>query len=58
MALHNLANQDCTVTLKSVDYQHLFDLFGDRPYELLNGDHKTIQLSPHGYRWFRVNRPY
>ncbi|MBW4490081.1 MAG: alpha-amylase family protein [Trichocoleus desertorum ATA4-8-CV12] len=58
IAVHNLADQDCTVTLKSLEYQHLFDLFGDRPYESLNGDEKVIQLSPYGYRWFRVNRAH
>jgi maltose alpha-D-glucosyltransferase/alpha-amylase len=57
IAVHNLADQDCTVTLKSADYEHLFDLFGDRPYESPNGDH-MIQLSPYGYRWFRVNRTH
>ncbi|MBW4422583.1 MAG: alpha-amylase family protein [Myxacorys californica WJT36-NPBG1] len=55
IAVHNLADHDCTVTLKSTNYEHLFDLFSDRPYESLNGDHKTIRLSPYGYRWFRVN---
>ncbi|MBM0744810.1 alpha-glucosidase C-terminal domain-containing protein (plasmid) [Phormidium sp. CLA17] len=58
IALHNLANHDCTVTLKSTDYGHLSELFGDRPYESLNGDHKTIPLSSYGYRWFRVNRTH
>ncbi|MEP0879385.1 alpha-amylase family protein [Funiculus sociatus GB2-M2] len=58
IALHNLADHDCTVTLKSTDYEELFDLFGDRPYESLNRDHKTIRLSPYGYRWFRVNRTH
>ena len=57
IAVHNLADHDCTVTLKSADYKHLFDLFGDRPYESLNGD-PVIQLSPYGYRWFRVNRTH
>ncbi|MBD1864924.1 MULTISPECIES: alpha-amylase family protein [Trichocoleus] len=58
IAVHNLADHDCTVTLKSTDYEHLFDLFGDRPYESLNGDEKVVQLSPYGYRWFRVNRAH
>lgn len=57
IAVHNLADQDCTVTLKSANYEHLFDLLGDRPYEALNGD-RTIQLSAYGYRWFRVNRTH
>jgi len=57
IAVHNLADHDCTVTLKSAGYKHLFDLFGDRPYESLNGD-PVIQLSPYGYRWFRVNRTH
>lgn len=57
IALHNLADQDCTVSLQSIEYQHLFDLFGDRPYDSVDGEH-TIQLSAYGYRWFRVNRTY
>ncbi len=55
--MHNLADQDCAVTLQSADYEHLFDLLGDRPYEALNGDH-MMQFSAYGYRWFRVNRTH
>ncbi|MBW4542068.1 MAG: alpha-amylase family protein [Myxacorys chilensis ATA2-1-KO14] len=57
IAVHNSADRDCTVTLNSTDYEHLFDLFGDRPYEALN-DNKAIPLSPYGYRWFRVNQTH
>ncbi|MBD2075013.1 alpha-glucosidase C-terminal domain-containing protein [Phormidium sp. FACHB-592] len=58
IALHNLANQDCSVTLKSTDYGHLSELFGDHPYESLHRDHKAIQLSPYGYRWFQANQAH
>ncbi|MEG4812396.1 alpha-amylase family protein [Microcoleus sp. F8-D3] len=55
MAVHNLADKPCTATLKSNEYSHLFDLFGDRLYESLDSDSPSIPLEPYGYRWFRVN---
>jgi len=56
IALHNLADKPCTVSLKANNYTHLFDLFGDRQYDSLNGDLSSVPLSAYGYRWFRVNR--
>ncbi|OKH38644.1 trehalose synthase [[Phormidium ambiguum] IAM M-71] len=56
IALHNLADKPCTVSLKANNYTHLFDLFGDRQYDSLNGDLSSVPLSGYGYRWFRVNR--
>jgi len=55
IALHNLADKACTATLKSNGYTHLTDLFGDRQYDLLNVDSRSIPLEAYGYRWFRVN---
>lgn len=56
IAVHNLADKPCTATLKSREYSHLFDLFGDRLYEPLDADSLSIPLEAYGYRWFRVNR--
>lgn len=56
IALHNLADKPCRVSLKANNYTHLFDLFGDRQYDSLNGDLSSIPLEAYGYRWFRVNR--
>lgn len=56
IAVHNLADKPCTATLKSNQYTHLFDLFGDRIYESLAADSPSIPLEAYGYRWFRVNR--
>jgi maltose alpha-D-glucosyltransferase/alpha-amylase len=58
IALHNLFDKECTATLNLQEYVHLFDLFGDRQYEALDGDSRSISLAPYGYRWFRVNRMY
>ncbi|MFB2877942.1 alpha-amylase family protein [Floridanema aerugineum] len=56
IALHNLADKPCRVSLKANNYTHLFDLFGDRQYDSLDGDLSSIPLEAYGYRWFRVNR--
>jgi len=56
IALHNLADRACRVTLKSQDDKHLIDVFGDRQYELLSDESHSIPLEAYGYRWFRVNR--
>jgi maltose alpha-D-glucosyltransferase/alpha-amylase len=56
IALHNLADKACTATLKSNRYTHLTDLFGDRQYDSLDVDSRSIPLEAYGYRWFRVNR--
>ncbi|MGB3263544.1 MAG: alpha-amylase family protein [Microcoleus sp.] len=55
IAVHNLADKPCTVTLKSNEYTNLCDLFGDRQYESLDADSPSIPLQAYGYRWFRVN---
>ncbi|MBF2005658.1 MAG: alpha-amylase family protein [Chlorogloeopsis fritschii C42_A2020_084] len=55
IAVHNLADKVCNVTLKSPQYQHLIDLFCNCQYEPLEGDVHSIPLSAYGYRWFRVN---
>ncbi|MBF2073276.1 MAG: alpha-amylase family protein [Synechococcales cyanobacterium C42_A2020_086] len=65
IAVHNLANRACTVTLKSNPLNQLVDLFGncasptptecqgERYYRPLSGS-QPISLEPYGYRWFRV----
>ncbi len=55
LTVHNLSEQACTVTLKSDAYDHLIDLFGDRPYK--SSQHlQPISLQSYGYRWFRVEQ--
>ncbi|NJR25036.1 MAG: trehalose synthase [Richelia sp. CSU_2_1] len=60
IAVHNLADKPCTATLKSNEYTHLFDLFGDRIYESLAeslaAGSLAISLEACGYRWFRADR--
>ncbi len=55
VAVHNLADQDCTVTFRSNPYRRLTDLFGNRQYESLQTS-QSIALEPYGYRWFRVEK--
>ncbi len=56
IALHNLTDQLVTVTLhfEEEDAHQLHDLLGDHLYELEVNTSKEIELSPYGYRWFRV----
>ncbi|WP_448266781.1 alpha-amylase family protein [Nostoc sp. DSM 114159] len=58
VALHNLAKDGCTVTLKfSGDREsHWIDLLGDKPYEPIKHPESGIQLEGYGYRWVRVGR--
>ncbi|MBE9093320.1 alpha-amylase family protein [Tychonema sp. LEGE 07203] len=56
IAVHNLADKPCSVTLKSNEYTNMFDLFGDRQYESLDAHSPSIPLEAYGYRWFRVNQ--
>jgi maltose alpha-D-glucosyltransferase/alpha-amylase len=55
MAVHNFAQEPCTVTLKiDEDEKHLIDLLGDQPYEAIEGTSHKLHLEGYGYRWFRV----
>ncbi|MBW4681287.1 MAG: alpha-amylase family protein [Microcoleus vaginatus WJT46-NPBG5] len=57
IAIHNLADQACTVTLTSNGCQmkHPIEVLADHEYEPLDGDLNSLPLEPYGYRWFRVN---
>ncbi len=55
IAIHNLADKECTVTLKLQEHKYLIDLFCNCEYEPLDGDSRSIPLSAYGYRWFRVD---
>ncbi|HAG83522.1 MAG TPA: trehalose synthase, partial [Cyanobacteria bacterium UBA12227] len=57
VAVHNLAKQPCTVTLKSQEFnpKHLIEIFRDQQYEPLDGNSLTIPLGAYGYRWFRAD---
>lgn len=54
-AVHNLARQPCTVTLKSNDFQpkHWMELFANRQYEPFDRNLSSLELDAYGYRWFR-----
>lgn len=55
IALHNLSEQSCTVTLKlDQDDTSLTDLLEDQDYEAVHSGSHTIELEGYGYRWFRV----
>lgn len=56
MAVHNLAQEACTVTLELNDGEgkHLIDLLGDQPYEAIEGTSHNVKLEGYGFRWFRV----
>jgi len=57
LAVHNLAKQPCTVSLKSKDFKpkHLMELFANRQYEPFDGNSSSIELDAYGYRWFRAD---
>ncbi|HAA32905.1 MAG TPA: trehalose synthase [Cyanobacteria bacterium UBA8553] len=57
LAVHNLAKQPCTVTLKSKDFKpkHLMELFANRQYEPFDSNLSSIELDAYGYRWFRAD---
>ena len=57
VAVHNLAKQPCTVTLKSQEFnpKHLIEIFRDQQYEPLDENSLTIPLGAYGYRWFRAD---
>ncbi|KOP25923.1 trehalose synthase [Hapalosiphon sp. MRB220] len=60
VALHNLAADACTVTLKlgSKPESHWIDLLGDKPYEPIKHPERGIKLEGYGYRWVRVGREH
>ncbi len=57
IALHNLGDRGCTVSLPLQDsqLQHLIDLFGDKQYEPVACNSNSIPLEAFGYRWFRAD---
>jgi len=55
IAIHNLSEHSCTVTLKlQQDEAVLTDLLEDQPYESIRTGSHEIELEGYGYRWFRV----
>ncbi|HEY0738927.1 MAG TPA: alpha-amylase family protein [Herpetosiphonaceae bacterium] len=57
IAVHNLADESCSVTLDLSDYDagHLIDLLSDQDYQRFDGGEHTLKLEGYGYRWFRVD---
>ena len=56
MAVHNLAEADCTATLmlKECDGKDLINLFENQSDESIIGNSHEIHLKGYGYRWFRL----
>lgn len=54
VALHNLSNKACQFTLRANFDQPLMEIFGNRPYEPLVSNSRSIPLDSYGYRWFRT----
>ncbi|HEY9875242.1 MAG TPA: alpha-amylase family protein [Candidatus Obscuribacterales bacterium] len=56
IAVHNLAKEPCSVTLKlqDKDGKRWIDLLGDRPYHAIEDISQDVQLEGYGYRWFRI----
>ncbi|HVR95050.1 MAG TPA: alpha-amylase family protein [Thermoanaerobaculia bacterium] len=59
VTLHNLAGRAAAVRLRLNGGLPLYELLGDRPYEVIDSSQEIV-LEPYGYRWFRVggSRPY
>jgi len=57
IAIHNLSDQPCTVTLKSYsgDLKQWSEVFGDRQYEPFNASLPCFDLEAYGYRWFQIS---
>lgn len=63
LALHNLADRPCEVTLPGFEHHHLMEVFNDnfsgiasdQPYRAADQSTDTLQLNAYGYRWFRVS---
>lgn len=63
VALHNLSDRPCNVTLQELPHQHLMEVFGDnfslarhdQKYQPLDKNSHTIPINGYGYRWFRIN---
>lgn len=55
LTVHNLARAGCVARLDAtpLDGTHAVELVGDRSYETRDGP--EIELSPYGYRWFRLD---
>ncbi len=53
ITVHNLADRDAAVRLSLDGHLSLYELLGDRPYEVVDSS-QEIKLEPYGYRWFRL----
>jgi maltose alpha-D-glucosyltransferase / alpha-amylase len=62
LALHNLSNRSCVVTLPKFEYSYRMELFNDnfslprseQSYPLLDRNSGSFHLNAYGYRWFRM----
>lgn len=62
LALHNLSDRPCEVTLEEFVDRHLTEVFSDnfslarqgQPYQSPNQHTTVLPLNAYGYRWFRV----
>ncbi|NEU58401.1 alpha-amylase family protein [Halorussus sp. MSC15.2] len=56
VAVHNLADEETTVSFELPETTQLVDMFADRDYEPLDGTTHEFAVSPYGYRWLRGAR--
>lgn len=64
LALHNLSDRNCAVSLPSIETHQLMEVFNDSfsisrqngPYPSLMENNGSLTLNAYGYRWFRVTR--
>ena len=62
IALHNLSDRFCVITLQEIQHQHLMEVFSDnfslarhdQKYEPLDNNSNTVAINAYGYRWFRA----
>lgn len=54
VTVHNLADEETTVSFELEDNPPLFDIFGNERYEPLDCGTYEFDITPYGYRWLRV----
>lgn len=63
LALHNLGDRPCSVTLPEFKHHHLMEIFNDnfslarsdQPYKSPDQNTSSLSLNAYGYRWFQVS---
>jgi len=60
VVLNNLGGKRCTAALdlSPEEIAMATDLLGDRRYEAIDHETRTVRLNPYGYRWLRIGGEY